>query len=262
MGLQLDTLAYTNRLQKLPPEHKLIFALLVLIIALCAHPPVQLLIAVWMSAWTVIYARIPLGIYLRIIYLAGLFWLTSLPALIINGVSLTDFTLIKTDIIRGMTVGNYYLYISYSGIQSSFTILARSLSTISCLYFVMLTVPFVEILVVMRRLGFPAILTELLLLMYRFIFILLTAASELWTAQQSRIGYRNWRVSMHSLSLLVGQLFRRTIEQYHQFSLGLAARGFNGEIRVVTSRRYQTSKRYAVEAILGCVILIFFNWKF
>lgn len=260
MSLQLDTLAYTNRLQKLPPEHKLVFALLVLIIALCTHPPVQLLIAVWMSIWTVVYARIPLGIYLRIVYLAILFLITSLPALIINGVSLTDLALIKTDIWRGMNISNYYLYISYSGIHSSFTILTRSLATISCLYFVMLTVPFVEILAVMRRLGFPAILTELLLLMYRFIFILLTAASELWTAQQSRIGYRTWRISMHSLSLLVGQLFRRTIEQYHQFSLGLAARGFNGEIRVVNSRHYQTSKRYAAEALLGCAVLIFFSF--
>ena len=65
MTLKLDTLAYTNQLRRLPPEHKLIFAFTTLIISLCSHALVQILIVIWMSIWTVIYAKIPAGIYIH-----------------------------------------------------------------------------------------------------------------------------------------------------------------------------------------------------
>lgn len=256
MSLQLDTLAYTNRLRQLPPEHKLIFATTVLLIALCSHSLVQVLITVWMSIWTVVYARIPAKIYGRLIYFATFFWIASLPALVLNVTSATPDLTAHLDSLKGLNLGSYYLYMSRSGIEQAFVILTRSLAAVSCMYFVLLTVPFAAILQTLRRLGLPEILTELLLLMYRFIFTLLSVTIEMWTAQQSRCGYRNWRTSMQSLSLLVGQLFERTLAHYRQFSLGLEARGFTGNLRVWHSYRYRSFQRYTLEALLGCAVLI------
>ncbi|MBW4633166.1 MAG: cobalt ECF transporter T component CbiQ [Iphinoe sp. HA4291-MV1] len=256
MSLQLDTLAYTNQLREIPPEQKLIFAIATLVISLSTHPLVQVLMALWMSVWTVIYARIPAGIYLRLLIVASFFWLTSLPALILNSVSVADLPNVLPDSWSGLTLGHYYVYISRSGYQQALAILTRALASVCCLYFLMLTVPFTEVLQTLRQLGFPVLLTELLLLMYRFIFILLKTATELWTAQQSRDGYRNWRTAMKSLALLIGQLLKRTLQQYSQFSVGLEARGFRGEFRVWHPRRYRPRARYLIEAIFGCVVLI------
>ena len=260
MSLQLDTLAYTNRLRGLPPEHKLIFAFATLAIALSTHPLVQILTALWMSVWTVVYARIPAGIYLRLLTFALVFCLTSLPALILNGVSVADLPSVQPDSWSGLTLGHYYIYISRNGTQQALAILTRAIASVSCLYFLMLTVPFTEILETLRRLGMPVLLTDLMLLMYRFIFVLLKTADDFWTAQQSRGGYRTLSTGMKSLGILIGQLLKRTLEHYHQFSLGLAARGFAGEFRVWHPRRYRPSKRYALEALLGCVVLIALEW--
>jgi cobalt/nickel transport system permease protein len=93
--------------------------------------------------------------------------------------------------------------------------------------------------------------------MYRFIFVLTATASELLTAQQSRLGYGDWRSGLRSLSLVVVQLLRRTLENYRQISLGLTSRGFKGELRVWHARRYKSSRRYGSEAIGGyCLLLI------
>ncbi|MEA5616879.1 cobalt ECF transporter T component CbiQ [Cronbergia sp. UHCC 0137] len=256
MTLQIDTIAYTNRLRWVAPEQKLILAIALLIIAAFAHPPVQILIAVWMSIWVVVYAGISIQIYLKLVYIASLFLLTSLPALIINGVEITNLNLIVNDSFTGFTIGSYYLYISKHGIEQGLTIFTRSISSLSCLYFLMLTIPFTEILQILRRIGFPVLLTDLLLLMYRFIFVLLNTASDLWTAQQSRNGYRTFKISMKSLSLLIGQLFKRTLINYRQISLTLASRGFKGEFNFWHSQRHHLSRRYAIEAIIGCAILI------
>ena len=256
MSLQLDTLAYTNRLRKLPSEHKLIFAFTTLTISPCTHPLVQTLITLWMGVWTVIYAKIPAGIYFRLLSFMLVFCLTSLPALIVNGVAIADLQTVQLDSFYGLNLGQFYIYISHSGSIQALNILTRSLASVSCLYFLMLTVPFTEILQTLRYLRFPVILTDLLLLMYRFIFILLKTANELWIAQNSRSGYRTWHTSMKSLALLIGQLLQRTLQQYSQFSLGLQARGFAGEFRVWHPRRYHPSPRYTIEAIGGCVLLI------
>ncbi|CEJ44700.1 cobalt ECF transporter T component CbiQ [Umezakia ovalisporum] len=260
MTLQIDTLAYTNRLRWLAPEQKLLFVITLLILTAFSRPPLQILIAIWISNWTVLYAKIPLRIYLKLVYIAILFWLTSLPALVINGINIQHLNLIQDDSIIGLNVASYYIYISHHGIEQGWTILTRAIASLSCLYFVMLTIPFTEILQTLGRFGFPVLLRDILLLMYRFIFVLLNTASEIFTAQQSRGGYCTLRIGIKSLSLLIGQLLSRTLENYHQVSLSLASRGFNGEFKVWYPHRYHFSKRYAIEAIIGCVVLIKLSW--
>ncbi len=254
--MHIDTLAYTNRLCRLPPTQKLGFALVLLAIAYASAIPIQLLVLAWVSVWVTVYARIPLGVYLRLLRLTGLFWLSSMPALVFNGVGLVDLDRVGADSLWGWQVGDYYLYVSHQGALQAGALGVRTLATSACVYLMLLTVPFVALLDILRRLGCPALLIELLFLMYRFIFDLLDTARELWIAQNARGGYRTRRLWMQSIALLVSQLLRRTLVNYHQISLSLAARGFNGEFQVWHSRSYQPSRRYSLEAAIGCTILV------
>lgn len=255
-SLQIDTLAYSSRLRQLPPEHKLLFAITLLLITYAAQVPVQLAIAGWISIWTVIYAGIPTSVYLRLLSITTAFWLTSLPALIISGTDLPHLSSVQADVWQGFTWGNYYLYLSQQGMQQAGELGARAIASTACIYFVILTIPFTEIISVLRRIGCPALLTELMMMMYRFIFVLLKTARELWIAQQSRGGYRTRKLWMKSLGLLIGQLLRRTLENYRQVSLTLNSRGFTGDFRVCHSRQYQPSRRYSFEALFGCTLLV------
>lgn len=255
MHLEIDTLAYRNRLSSLPPEQKLIFAVVLLAIAAIGHPPTQIAIAIWMALWILAYARIPPRVYWKLMAVMSIFLLMSLPALAVQIVFSAQIEIIASDAWKGANFGQWYVYISRSGIGQAALIAIRSLASISCLLFLLLTVPFVQLLQTFRRLGMPALLGELLLLMYRFVFILLQTASQLKTAQQARGGYRSWTRSMHSISLLVSQLLARSLQRYQQFSLGVAARGFEGEFRVESLGRSCYSKRYALEAAIGCIVL-------
>lgn len=135
MNIQIDTLAYTNRLRQLPPEQKLIFALTVELIALIAHAPTQLLIVLWMGVWTVGYAGIPARVYLRLIALACVFLFMSLPALVINIVSTAQMDLVQADQWLGLSLGSWNFYISRSGSEQALAIVVRSLACVSCLFF-------------------------------------------------------------------------------------------------------------------------------
>lgn len=259
MHHHIDSLAYGNKLRSIPPEHKLIFALSLFILGYLSPIYIQILISVWLILWVVVYGGIPFVVYSQLLAIPFAFWLISLPALFFGvSISLSNFS---NDVMWSMPLGKFFLYLSRQGMTQGLTILARTWCLTSCMYFILLTVPFGEVIAVLQRCKCPSLLTDLLLLMYRFIFVLTATASELITAQKSRFGYLHWRRGIYSLSLAIAQLLTRTLENYRQISLGLKSRGFNGELRAWHSRSYQRNWRYIIEALSGysflLVLLIF-----
>lgn len=218
--------------------------------------PVQALISLWLFVWVVQYAQISPRIYLRLLSLPLGFLLLGLPAWIIGAGRADQLATFRSDVLWGAPIGPVYLYLSQQGLEQSRGIVFRSLALTSCLYFLLLTVPFWEIIRLLSRWGCPPLLTELILLMYRLIAVLRATAQELLTAQQSRCGYGAWRPGLNSLSLLTGQLLQRALNHYREISLGLAARGYTGELKFWSRRHHQPSWRYSAEAVGGYFFLL------
>jgi cobalt/nickel transport system permease protein len=253
--MHIDTLAYSNRLRHLPPSQKLWFALSVLLIALVTHYPVQIVIFVWMSVWIAIYAGIPRPVYGAMLLGVSVFLITSLPALIVEYASSMS-PAIQVDSLWHMDVWGGQIYLSRQGSIRAIELLIRCWASTSALFFIVLTIPAIDLATTCQKIGCPPILIELSLLIYRFIFLLADTAQTIVTAQVSRGGYRTQKLRMNSLNLLVRQLIRRTASRYQQLTLGVNARGFNGEFRFWQPQSYRYSKRYARESIAGCVMLI------
>jgi cobalt/nickel transport system permease protein len=251
VNTQLDALAYGNRLRSLPPKQKLYFVLVLLVIAMFVHAPVHLAMGLWLLIWTVVYAGIPWRFYLGMILGVMSFLLTSLLAIVFN------FAIVApSDSLWSWSLWGGQLYLSLSSIQQAIEIFSRSLASTATLFFIILTVPFAELAVVLEQTRLPTILTELLLLCYRFIFLLAEVAQSIATAQQSRGGYRTHRLALSSVSLLIRQLIQRTALRYQQIALGIKARGFNQEFRFWQSQPYEYSWRYGLESIAGCILLV------
>ncbi|MEI6828587.1 MAG: cobalt ECF transporter T component CbiQ [Synechococcaceae cyanobacterium ELA445] len=257
MSHRLEALAHGNRLRLLPPGHKAAFAATLLLLALVAPPPVQLLISLWLALWTIVYAGIPAATYLPMLLLPLGFALSSLPAIVINGVGHGAFAGVHADVWQGLSqpVAGWTLYISKLGLSQTSGLLTRSLAATSALFFLLLTTPFNELMQVLRKLALPPLLLELMVYVYGFIFTLWAIADEIAVAQRARSGYSSRRRSLRSLGLLIGQLLERSMASYRGLAMGLAARGFQGELRVVSCVNHRPSTRYQAEAIGGCALL-------
>ncbi|MEN9213712.1 MAG: cobalt ECF transporter T component CbiQ [Gloeomargarita sp. DG02_4_bins_56] len=246
MHHHLDVYAYGNALRPLPPAQKLGFALVMLLLAGVGHPGTQMGIVVWMSVWIVGYARIPAGVYGRLVAGMLLFWLSTALILLIQ-VSPTA---------PGLPVGGWFLSVSAAGVRQAWLSGWRVLAAGVCLLFIVLTVPFAEVLQVLRRWRLPPLLLDLLLLMYRLIFLLLDEVEAMQLAQRARAGDRTWWRRLYSMGLLVSQLAVRCLRRYQVLQLGLAARGFTGTLRVEVPMTYRASPRYWGEALLGITLLV------
>ena len=128
------------------------------------------------------------------------------------------------------------LSLAPNGLAVAAGLIARSTAGLSCLLFLALTTPVTDLLTGMRRLGLPAEVTEVALLTYRFLFLLADTAMAMDAAQAARLGHDGFKRRLCSLGLLTANLLPRAMDRARRMEIGLAARGWDGEMRVLPSQ--------------------------
>ncbi|ASS73700.1 cobalt ECF transporter T component CbiQ [Tumebacillus algifaecis] len=251
----IDTLSYSNAFRSVSPLWKCGFAAALFVLAISSHPLVQLLIAVWIIVWTVRYARIPFRSFLLLFAVSCLFFVAGSPALLLEIGSESDF-LKHNGMMFIPLFADTGLYITDSGLLRAGELFMRIAACLSCMFFLILTTPFTELLQVLKRLRVPSLVLELMLIMYRFIFLLADTAHDINVAQRARGGYVGFSRSLHDLAHLVVHLFAKTMHQYRGLSHGLLSRGFADEISLAPYQAKPVPFRYRLESVLGLLVLI------
>ena len=157
----------------------LIFTIALFALGYVTGNSIKLLIWFWLIIWTIVYAGIPWQLYIKLIIIPISFWLMSLPALVMGISSASTLEQVNVDMIasRSFNLSQWCIYLSHQGLQQAIDIFCNSICLTGCMYFMLLTIPFTEILQLLNQWGCPSLITELLLLMYRFIFVLTQTAT-------------------------------------------------------------------------------------
>ena len=132
------------------------------------------------------------------------------------------------------------LTLSRHGLQVFVVALAKTTSLVSLVLVVMATAPLQDTFKAAHALRIPGVLVHLLLLTYRYVFLLFDEFSRLRTALRVR-GYRN-RASLHSyhtIGQVAGTLLVRSHERAERVGQAMRCRGFDGEFR--TLHAFQTT---------------------
>ncbi|RAK19547.1 cobalt/nickel transport system permease protein [Anoxybacillus vitaminiphilus] len=235
---QFDAVAYNNRLRKVPPEQKVFFAFVLLFIVMFGNREIQAAIIVWLLVWIVGYARVSWRMYAKAAFAASVFLFASLPLLIVS------------------VDRSFHIFLNKAAVDLALDLFFRSFAAWSCLFFLLLTTPFTELLYMFKRIKVPLIIIELLFLVYRFVFVFAQAAEELWIAMKARNGGNHWRQG----GMLIFQLVQKIWFHYEALSLALRARNFSGEVAYLQRYDYAVCNRYLIEAIVGVSALLLFGW--
>lgn len=252
---RIDACVSMNALRLLSPMWKSLFTALMFVLACTLHPVLQAVITVWMMVWCTVYARIPLRIYGLLSGTALLFCVMSMPALLLEFGHPAG----------GQAAGLYQLpdlplYITADGLQRAGLLLARVAACMSCFLFLIFTTPFHELLQVLRRLRMPQIVLELMLIMYRFLFILGDTAQGMLLARTLRGGKRGFRARLGVTADMAGALFAGTMSRYYGLLQGMTARGFTGEIMLPPYVPRPVPLKYSLQAYAGIVLLLLAQW--
>ena len=225
--LLIDKYAYTNKLTDKNPYIKTIFSILFLILSLTIENRIfQISIITIMSITIISTSKMGISEYLKLLSIPLIFMIMSILAIIVS------ISTEKTDMLTYFTVGSTYIGISKFGLMNALRILSRSIACLTCVYFLMLTTPFNQLIKVFKKLHIPDNVIEIAMLIYRFIFIFLEEVQEIYKSQEMKLGYMGMRNSYNSLGLLLNMLYKRMMKRYEDMSIALDMKLFDGKFHI------------------------------
>jgi cobalt/nickel transport system permease protein len=110
----------------------------------------------------------------------------------------------------------------------------RSLACVAALLLLALTTPLTSLLSLMRRCGLAADIADITLMMFRIIWLVFDCLETGRRSQAARLGHSTWTRTMRSNGLLLTALLPRVLARANRMNDGLAARGYNGTLRLLT----------------------------
>ena len=222
----LDRLSYQSRWFHVAPERKFLFWLLLMILAFSLPPLGQALLMAITAALTCWLLRISFWRWCR--------WMALPLGFLLVGVLTIVFSVSRDahTLLASVSLGGFHLGITQVGLNTANETFWRSLAALSATFWLVLNLPFPQLIVLLKRARVPRLLTEQILLTWRFIFILLDEAMAIHRAQTLRFGYRNVRLGYRSLSMLVGLLLTRVLIRYQQMSTALDIKLYQGDFHL------------------------------
>lgn len=253
--IYIDKCAYTNRLTNVHPLEKILFAVLTIVVCLTSNTyVVPVIILLLMCFMTVFVAGISYKFYFKLMLVPFGFLVLGLISIAINTVQSGDQVIWSIHIF-GTDIGLTYQTLNFTSI-----LFVKSLGAISCLYFLSLTTPLVDIMSVLRKFKLPEVYIDLMCLIYRVIFILIGIIGKIYTSQSSRLGYSTIKNQYRSLGQLVTCLFMLAYKKTSSLFIALECRCYTGKLKVL-EKDYKICKSNVlfivfIEAILILVKLM------
>ena len=247
--LLIDKLSYRSKLRYVNALEKLMYAVLTLILCILSRSvKVAVLVFVINGILTVGKGGIPLSRYIKLLTIPLAFLIVGTAAIVVN------VSKIPLDAFA-FRIGAWYITGSTEGIRRAFELCATALSAVTCLYFLSLNTTMTDILEVLKKLHVPALLIELMLLIYRFIFVLLETASAITTAQKSRLGNRNYRTKVRAFGSMGCALFIRAFRRANALYDAMESRCYDGTIRVLSEEQPVSRKEICYIAVFEIILL-------
>jgi cobalt/nickel transport system permease protein len=220
--MPINVLAHNSVLTKINPALKFITLCALMVISIMAKKSVT---GIFLFLVTSLIAIIVGGINLRQ-YIQTLTMPVSF--LLMGGLALLFETSPQPYGVLNFNVFGLWFCVSTETQIRAALIMARAFGALSCLCLLSLTTPISDVIGILRRIRCPAPIIDLVYLIYRYIFILLSLFHEMRTAAKSRLGFRNYRTSIR----VSAQIYTNLLARSHQF----ADKNFD----VMESRCYNT----------------------
>ena len=249
-----DSYPIQSSIRKVHPGFKMGWFALYTILGLSSHsvlfPGIELLVFLTITVFTV---RISLWRLLRLMAIpAGFVLLGSLSVVL---------ELNPVHPVFSLNAGAITFGVSEAGLQQGLLILFRSFSGIAVLYALVLNTSISDMIYVLRKLQVPEVVLDLMVLVYRNIFILSDTAQRIYISQKSRMGHRNLKTSLRSTAQLGGSAFILSGVRAEQLFHSMESRGYTGRIYSLPAE-WESDKRFILVSatifvgLLGLFFLI------
>ena len=240
----LEDIAQKNELREVNTYLKLtvgLGAILLCLLSTSYIPP--LFIALLLTAAILILARVDAKTYAELFIVPLWFAVMSVAGIILITGGQDVFW--SWDILPSFT-----LSITRESINQGMLVFCRVIGGMSAMIFIALTTPMTDIFIVFRQSRVPEVVIDLMMIIYRTIFILIDQVIQIYNAQLMRLGYSTWRESIHSFAFLCGAAFIASWDAGEDLIRAMDARCYDGKFALLGENR-------PVERIPSLTVVVF-----
>ena len=239
-GLSADYYAYTSHLRTWSPSFKALFSLLCLVMCIAMNNIyVSVMVILAMGYLTVVIGGLEFDSYLSMLAIPAAFLLFGSAAVAVG------FSLKPAGQYHFHVLNLFYIYCSRASLLKAGNLILKAFGAVSCLYMLTLTTPLSEIISVLRKAHVPSLLSELMNMIYRYIFIMLDTHSRMKNSAQARLGYVDFKTSCYSFGQVAGNLLIVSLKRGNDYYNALEARCYDGCLRFLEEEKPVKSEQIA-----------------
>ncbi|MFA5267845.1 MAG: cobalt ECF transporter T component CbiQ [Methanoregula sp.] len=240
----LEDIAQKNGLREVNTYLKLIAGLGAILLCLLSTsyiPP--LFIAAVLTGAILLLARVDLRTYTELFVLPLWFAVMSVAGIIlITG---------GNDIFWQWNIlPDFSLSVTRESINQGVFVFCRVVGGMSALCFISLTTPMTDIFIALRQCRIPEAVIDLMMIIYRTIFILMDQVIQIYHAQVMRLGYSGYGESIQSFATLCGAAFIASWDSGDDLIRAMDARCYDGKFALLGESR-------PVERMPGLAVVFF-----
>jgi cobalt/nickel transport system permease protein len=152
------------------------------------------------------------------------------------------------------------LPVTLQGLRAAGFLMARVESATTLGLLLVATTPWAEIIAALRSLRVPAAVVLIIAMTYRYVFVLLRSAEEMFVARRSRSvgrleGPARRRMATSTAGVLLGKALALADDVY----LAMLSRGFRGEVHVLDELRMRRRDWYAATLFTAAALVAFWQ---
>jgi cobalt/nickel transport system permease protein len=251
-------------LQKLDPRVKLVTLLLWVVLVSLLHSLPWILGLYGVCVGLALLSRVPLSFFIRRVWLvlplfAGVI---ALPATL-NLFTPGESAVVLFPLSREYRWGPYRIpseiALTWPGIQVALLLVTRVGTAMSFILLLTLTTPWPNILKALRSLQIPVIYVQTLGMTLRYLLLLGQIVQDMHLAKKSRtLRPRKTRAEQRWVAGQMGALFKRSLRLSADVYRAMVARGYQGEVRILSAFRLHPADGLWAGACAG--LMVFFLW--
>ncbi|MBS4749705.1 cobalt ECF transporter T component CbiQ [Granulicatella sp. zg-ZJ] len=199
--LTLDKYAHENRLKHVSPEKKLCIYIGLLLLSFSGIAWVQLAVIGVIAPITVYIARVKWTVYAKWqLVIIPFIFISLLTFVLTYGKNMHTF-------VFSIPAFHGYIGMTEKSIRLALEILLRVYSSCVSTYFFVLTVPFSQLIQLMKKCKVPTFLLDIIVLMYRFIFLVLYEFITMRDTLDLKFSFKGFKNNYRAWGILCNTLF-------------------------------------------------------
>ncbi|MBQ3334603.1 MAG: cobalt ECF transporter T component CbiQ [Eubacteriaceae bacterium] len=251
--IAVDTYAYHSGIAHWNPAFKVVLSIVLLLFCVISDSvEVSLIIICFTTFVTVVLGDLSFHHYFEMLTIPLVFLIVGSVIILIN-FSWTPMT----NVILCLPVFNFFVIITHDSLYVTVHLWARAFGALSAMYMMSLSTMSNEIFSVLRKAHVPALLIELMNMIYRNIFIMADTQNRMRNAAESRLGYVDYRTSLKSFGSTISNLFIVSLKRSGHLFDAMEARCYDGELLFLETEKPLNAKLIlmALGVVAYCVLV-------